>query len=258
MLGAGASVASFAWIDASVAIPFGGLHIALGLPLAHFMNGEKLSMRTVLCNLVVLAGVMVVLLTGNHSSRTYGVRDLEALVLKPVFLACSGVLVALLLGLWARCLRANAPLGRQRVGLTLLCGMLGSVTQVVAKAMSESLKDHAFTSPFTWACVVVAVTLALSQLFTLNHCLDRFPAVYVVPVVNSTIIVVGSLYAAVFFQEMDRWTTLSRVCVPLGIATTALGIGLLSTTPDEAMLDAEEPLLGEDRAAVEDEIVLLV
>mmetsp|Transcript_23578 Transcript_23578/g.51258 ORF Transcript_23578/g.51258 Transcript_23578/m.51258 type:complete len:98 (+) Transcript_23578:918-1211(+) len=60
---------------------------------------------------------------------------------------------------------------------------------------------------------------------------------FVVPIVNSTLIVVGSIYAAVFFQEVYRWDISSSLLVPLGILITSFGIGLLSMEPDEDVED---------------------
>jgi hypothetical protein len=232
------SLASYAFADASLCIPFGGLHIVFNLGLAYKVNGEVSSWRAVGYNLLILAGVTVVLVTGNHDSQYFTAHEMWTNLFDPAFLLCSAVL-GLSCAFLVSTVRSPKA-SRRRVGLVVFTGMVGSVTQVWAKALSGCLKDGAWGSPFLWLCVVLTIFFALSQVMLLNKCLDLFTASFVVPIVNSTIIVVGSVYAAIYFHEVNRWTWSSQVFVPAGIATTALGITLLSTEPDgEAQVERE-------------------
>ncbi|GBG30065.1 Magnesium transporter NIPA2 [Hondaea fermentalgiana] len=205
VLNAGMTVASFAFVDASMTIPFGGLHICFNIPLARYINGERFSLRAIMFNGIILAGVMVVLLFGNHGSRTFTAEELVEIAAAPGFIVAS-------------------------------CVMIG-ITQTFAKAMSECIKDGAWIMPITYVCILLTIGSALFQVIFLNKCLDRYPAFFVVPLVNSTIIIVGSVYAAIYFQEVNRWTLESRICVPIGIFLTGVGIFLLSFAESEKELE---------------------
>jgi hypothetical protein len=232
------SLASYAFADASLCIPFGGLHIVFNLFLAYKLNGEVSSWRAVGYTMVILIGVTVVLVTGNHDSKYFTAHEMFLNLFDAAFLVCTAVLG--LSGAFLVSTMRSPKASRRRVGLVVFTGMVGSITQVWAKAMSGCLKDGAWTSLFTWLCVALTITFALSQVVLLNKCLDLYTASFVVPIVNSTIIVVGSIYSAIYFKEMDRWSWRSQVFVPVGIALTALGIALLSTEPDnEAQVEHE-------------------
>jgi len=233
------NLASYAFADASLLLPLGGFTICLNLPLSIYMNHEKSSRRSIGFNLVILGGVTVVLLSANHSVQVFTVNELMGNFFRPLFMLCTGVFVAASTYLFFLSKNGKNVLHR-KVGMTVFSGMIGSVTQIFAKSMTECLQAGAWGNVFTWMFIILTVVFAVSQVALLNKCLSLYPAYFVVPIVNSTLIVVGSIYAAVFFQEMDRWTMKSAILVPLGISITAIGIAFLSTESEELEEENDE------------------
>mmetsp|Transcript_18874 Transcript_18874/g.37088 ORF Transcript_18874/g.37088 Transcript_18874/m.37088 type:complete len:417 (-) Transcript_18874:241-1491(-) len=238
VLNAGLTVASFAFVDASITIPFGGLHICFNIPLAKYINGERFSLRAILFNGLILLGVMIVLFSGNHHSQTFTAEELLEIAAAPAFIVASILMVISTVMIWTF-LAKSKEVARERLGWTLFAGMVGSITQTFTKGMSECLKDGAWNMPITYVFIILTIASALSQVVFLNKCLDNYPAFFVVPLVNSTIITVGSVYAAIYFQEVNRWDLKSRICVPAGIFVTGLGILLLSFAEPEKELEQE-------------------
>eukprot|EP00516_Mucochytrium_quahogii_P009705 CAMPEP_0203776584 /NCGR_PEP_ID=MMETSP0099_2-20121227/6833_1 /ASSEMBLY_ACC=CAM_ASM_000209 /TAXON_ID=96639 /ORGANISM=" , Strain NY0313808BC1" /LENGTH=238 /DNA_ID=CAMNT_0050675619 /DNA_START=500 /DNA_END=1216 /DNA_ORIENTATION=- len=197
-------------------------------------------------NGVILVGVMICLMFGNHSSDTRTTDELVKMLYAPLFIVCT-LIVCVLFFFVYRLLKSPVH-AEQRVGFTVLCGLIGSVVQVTAKMMSECLKAGAWGSVITWVSIVLTIVFASTQLYTLNLCLDRYAAFFVVPIVNSTLIVFGSIYAAVYFQEVYRWDIVSSLLVPVGIIVTSIGIACLSTEPEKLVEDhvtAENSLVEE-------------
>mmetsp|Transcript_10541 Transcript_10541/g.33684 ORF Transcript_10541/g.33684 Transcript_10541/m.33684 type:complete len:335 (-) Transcript_10541:218-1222(-) len=236
VLNTGLSLVSFAFVDASISIPFGGMHIAFNVPLAYWINGERSSAKTVMYTGLVLVGVLVTLVFGNHSSNTFHARDLARNFLQPAFIASTLALGLVVYVVIKRMICGDSK-ASNRLGWCLLAGLAGSLTQAMAKVSSECTADAAWDFPFTWVAVITTLALAAGQVVLLNLCLDWFDATYVVPIVNATIIIAGSLYAGVLFQELERWTTVSKALVPFGIFLTGAGIALLALHADD---DAED------------------
>mmetsp|Transcript_14899 Transcript_14899/g.27551 ORF Transcript_14899/g.27551 Transcript_14899/m.27551 type:complete len:347 (+) Transcript_14899:417-1457(+) len=225
------TLASFAFVDASVSIPFGGLHILLNLPLSTLINAERHSRDKIAYNGIIAAGVLLTLIFGNRETTRFTVTEMAWHLLAPGFLACTGCILAIAYVLY---LRLDAPNPNQRkIALVGIAGLVGACTQVFAKATSESLRSAAWTHPFTYIFVGLTIAHALGQVYLLNKCLGRYSASFVVPVINAILIVVGSLYAAVYFEELGRLGFTGRIAVPLGIGLSGLGIALLSSEPEE-------------------------
>mmetsp|Transcript_23578 Transcript_23578/g.51256 ORF Transcript_23578/g.51256 Transcript_23578/m.51256 type:complete len:259 (+) Transcript_23578:275-1051(+) len=176
LLNTALNLASYAFADASITIPFGGLHICFNIPFAFYLNEERCSFRALACNLVILLGVMFCLLFGNHDSEFHTTSELFSMLFAPLFVVCTCLLAGLFAFVFS--LIQSEKHSQQRMGMTVLCGLLGSITQVCAKTMSESLKDGAWTSLFTWLAIMCTIFFAVSQVYVLNICLDRYAAFF--------------------------------------------------------------------------------
>lgn len=222
----------------SLTIPFAGLHICFNIGFARLLNREQFTSRQVGFTFIILVGVTVVLVSGNHDTVTFSVSEMEDLFRETPFILTTSIMLLIIMILApiafmhpdprARCLCTSA-----------LVGTIGSCTQVFAKTMAESFDeavDNRSTSifqSFVPGVAIAATTVcALTQLTMLNIALARFNAFVVVPIVNSTMIVLGSLYAAIFFQEFKRFDLESKILMPVGILTTSVGVALLAWDHD--------------------------
>lgn len=230
VLNTGLNLAAMAFADASLTIPFGGVHICANLPLAYYINNERSTRRAVGLNLVIFLAVLIVLVSGNRDSTFFTASELWALCFKGAFvvasLAMAGICVL------CKVLMASPKQRLRKVGHTVGAGVVGSLTQLVAKAMSLCLKDGAWDHPILYFFIAATIALALTQVYVLNRCLDMYTASFVVPIVNATIIVLGSIYSAVYFREMERWDLQARFMLPFGIMLCAAAITGLANEPD--------------------------
>lgn len=221
---------SMAFVDASVTIPFGGLHIVFNVPLALIINREHSSLRVIALNALIFFSVVIILLSGNREPNEVTVEDLHEDFIRPPFAVASGVVLGLMFYAWKALLSKDA--NTRRLGMTIGAGLVGSITQIFAKSMSLCIKEGAWDSQLTYAFIGATALFGIWQGYALNRCLDLYSATFTVPIVNSVIIVVGSLYSAVFFREVERWEWKSRIFVPLGILLCAISIAALSNDPD--------------------------
>ncbi|GBG34161.1 Magnesium transporter NIPA2 [Hondaea fermentalgiana] len=246
------NLASMAFADASVTIPFGGLHIVLNVPLAYAINRERSSLRALFLNGLIFVSVVIILVSGNRESTEITARELAGNFFQLSFFVVTMCIVAL--GLFVR-MSMLSPLEKaQRLGMTMGAGLIGALTQLFAKAMSLCLKDGAWESPITYFFILTTIISALCQVYSLNRCLDLFSASFTVPIVNAVIIVVGSLYSAVFFREVERWDTESRIFVPFGIFLCAASIAALSNEPEPT--EVREPAMSELSSAAFEEALI--
>lgn len=225
------NVASYAFADASLTIPLGGLHILFNIPLAKWLNKESCSTKALGYNMVIMMGVIIVLAAAPKESTFFTTHQMFLHLFDPVFVVFSGVMLFCSMTLLG--MKKSKNKRRKRIGYTGLTGMIGAATQVSAKAMSGCIKDGGWYHPFLWLSVVVTIFLALSEVYYLNKSLEKFETTFVVPITNAMLICLGSLYAAVYFQEVERWDIGASILVPLGIGLTAIGIALLSTAGQE-------------------------
>ena len=122
------------------------------------------------------------------------------------------------------------------VALGMLCGNFAVCTQLWAKIVSqlfdelvsEDFNSATFkASPMPYLTPFVCLAFAFIELVLLNVVLKLYDAFLVVPIIGSTIIVVGSVYLGVFFQEYKRWPLYAMILVPIGTVITATGVLLL-------------------------------
>lgn len=206
------------------------------------MNKESFTSRQLGFTLIILLGVTIVLVTGNHDTKSFPIEDLEELFTNVPYFVMTGIILLGIGVLIPLAFTTENP--RMRCfGSSTLCGLVGSCTQVYAKTMSESFdqavnadSSAVFSSFVPYVAIFLTLVCATFQLVLLNRSLSLYNAFVVVPFVNSTLIVFGSLYATIFFEEGKRLEETSRVLMPVGILATALGVGLLAWDHDPTLV----------------------
>ncbi|GBG29333.1 Hypothetical Protein FCC1311_055552 [Hondaea fermentalgiana] len=227
-----------AGVAMSLTIPFAGLHICFNIGFARILNHEEFTSRQVGFTFIILVGVTVVLVSGNHDTVSFTVKELEDLFREVPFIVTTSIILLAMMVL-APIAFFHSDARAECLCSSALVGTVGSCTQVFAKTMAESFDEavetHSssiFDSFVPSVAIVVTSLCALAQLTMLNVALSRFNAFVVVPIVNATMIVLGSLYAAIFFKEFHRFDLESKILMPVGILTTAVGVALLAWDHD--------------------------
>eukprot|EP00516_Mucochytrium_quahogii_P011374 CAMPEP_0203787138 /NCGR_PEP_ID=MMETSP0100_2-20121128/2049_1 /ASSEMBLY_ACC=CAM_ASM_000210 /TAXON_ID=96639 /ORGANISM=" , Strain NY0313808BC1" /LENGTH=422 /DNA_ID=CAMNT_0050689585 /DNA_START=28 /DNA_END=1293 /DNA_ORIENTATION=- len=245
---------AYVFADASLTIPFAGLHICFNVGFARLLNGERFTSRQIGFTFIILVGVTVVLVSGNHDTVQYTVDGMQDLMETTGFICMSvGILFIICVQIPIVVLHPNPQVAC--LCSSTLVGTFASITQVFAKVMSESLHQavtgdasKVFSHFIAYVSIFVTICSAILQLSLLNRALSMYNAFVVVPVVNSTLIILGSLYAAVLFQEYTRFDLKSSILMPVGIVTTGVGVALLSWDHNPA--EPNELLLGSQQGIV--------
>jgi len=242
ILNSSLTVAALAFADASQTIPFGVLHIVLNVPIAYFVNHEQTTMNALILNFFICLGVILVLLGSNKETELLTPEQLMSSLISAPFIGVTILFCAL--GIYARILAHGHIENSRHLGLTFGAGLLGALTQLFARSMALCLKQNAWKTPVTYMFTIWTSVSAGSQLYLLNLCLDKYPASFVVPIVNAVVIVLGSSISAVFFHEVDKWDDSSTIMVPLGIITTGVAVVALSGE-SETSRTRQEPAMSE-------------
>ena len=218
---------SFSFADASLIVPLGSLHIFFNLPLSWFINNEYPTKFLLVCNFLIILGVVIVLLGSNHMTVNFTTNDLIRQLKGPEFIVFT-ILIIICISLCLFLMLHSKVSNTRRLCSCLLTGLVGSITQVLTKATSECILNAEKFSLFTFICIILTITSASVLLFLLNSNLKHFLASYVVPTVNATIIVVGSIYGSFYFSENHRWDITGKIIVPFGISLSAIGVAFLA------------------------------
>lgn len=209
--------------------------------------------------MIIFLGLVLVLVSANHDTVSYTVDELKGLFGEVPFIVATTFLV-LMIGLLIPAAFCQGDERLRCFASAALVGLFGTGTQVFVKTMAECFEQQinspdsgTFDDFFPYIIIVVAAACATTQITLLNRALSLYNAFVVVPIVNSTLIVFGSLYAAILFKEYERFDLQAQIVVPIGIFTTGLGVALLAA--DHRPLTDDE---GEDDDLLPDAGIALV
>jgi magnesium transporter len=214
--------------------------------LAPLIVGEKLSWRDLVVNATVILGTVISVYFGPHGTPQYALDNLIAF-----FKATQFIIYAIFFIMWViALLLANYTLSRDwshsnkyvprispkhrnnilRFSYPAIAGSMGGASAMFAKSSIELAKttlttsDNQFKYPVTYVVVTLMVVLVVVQVRFLNMGLQRYPALYVVPVYQVFWILSGILGGLFFFDEAAHFTTIQWVMFPLGASISLMGI----------------------------------
>lgn len=236
------SMVSYSLADGSLLIPFAGLHIVFNMIFAYYMNDERfLKVQVALCG-VIMIGITLVAFGGNHGTETHSLEKLESLLKKKDFYITTVSIIVIVLVLFTLSRKGTTHQIRcVTTGMT--SGSLGGGTQVFTKLLSESggkaFKSWddfqiVFSNPVVYVGLIGTLSFGLCQFVALNIALKKYKAFYVSPFVSSSLIIVGSVYSAIVFEEWNDFTSQQWSAWCTGVATCVIGVLCLAfSTRDE-------------------------
>lgn len=250
------SLLSYSLADASAVLPFVGTKILFNIFLAKRLNREECNWRHLLYTGLVLVGVTIVLIGGHAktSSKTeYSLAEIKGLFHGTdfVFLSIATLFIGIaLLSLWAGTdvltERNKMVFSRSSfscLSVSVISGVFASVTQLFSKIVAELLfsdgvhqtegdldADPDSKEAFWWLALFVLGALCFGglHLASLNYALRKHSVYVVSPFITATLVVYGSFYVSIFFEEWKTFNDTQKSLLPVGIICTALGVVLLA------------------------------
>jgi hypothetical protein len=234
---------SFGFAPQSLLAPLSAFTLICNLALAPVLQGERLSQTDLVATAMVCGGIAVTLSSAPGGSPAYSVRDLWALARRSNFVGflAAYVSVGAALAGRARALEraarepskghtpARASLADMAV-LPMLSGMLGGLTVLSAKLVTELLKVTSLASHW-YAILPVAILLAacaVSQTAVLNVGLGKHSSLFVVPVFSATMLLCNLSAGGIFFDEFSRFSRAQLTGFLLGVSIVVAGVGSLA------------------------------
>eukprot|EP00924_Labyrinthula_sp_SR-Ha-C_P010029 snap_masked-scaffold_21-processed-gene-5.90-mRNA-1 protein AED:1.00 eAED:1.00 QI:0/0/0/0/1/1/2/0/273 len=185
---------SYALADASIIIPFTGIRIIINMFFAKKINQEVFSQQQIGYTFIILLGITIALLSGNHKSKNYHISDFKDLFGNGAFVLISLGTLLVLLALSSEYIKSRDATKKCLI-LSMTSGIFASVTQLFAKIVSESFKDMKEgepKDPVLGLYLVLAILFGGLHIMTLNHALKFFNAFIISPYLNATLIIFGS------------------------------------------------------------------
>ncbi|KAF1772976.1 Magnesium transporter NIPA [Phytophthora cactorum] len=246
LLVVGGSILDFValgFMPQSLATPVGGSTMVANVAFASLFLKEKFTKSDAIGTALVLLGIIVVAIFAEKESACYTVHELIALYREPLFavyatLMCVSCLILFLLtrkmeNTLKHKGRTSPEYMRFRklhpVSYPALSGIFGAQSVLFAKSMAELMKttiegDNQFVTFGPYAITFSMLSCVFLQIHWLAHGLQKFDAVFVVPVFQCFFISVSIFGGGVYFKEFAKMPPLALGMFSLGAVITISGV----------------------------------
>ena len=221
------------YLALSVLAPLAGVTIVLNQVLAPCILGEKISKIEIYATFIILVGVMLTSLSGEHTTQEYSICEILDLYAYPGFISGLSVMLVMM----ATCIyllhfmqRPNKFDQYRVVAFAFLAGAFGSISTMMLKATSLL----AFSAEGGWDTLhpyyhfVIVITCAVSQITHINLSLKEYTAVVALPLYNAMYVVCNTAMGAVYYQEFSNYDLWQWVVFPSGCVITLSGMLLMA------------------------------
>ncbi|GMF27286.1 unnamed protein product [Phytophthora lilii] len=231
------------FLPQSLATPVGGSTMVANVVFASLFLKEKFTKSDAIGTALVLIGIIVVAIFAEKESACYTVHELVALYREPLFAVYAtlmGLSCVVLFLLTRRMERLLKQKGRSSpeykryaklhsVSYPALSGIFGAQSVLFAKSMAELMKttiegDNQFVTFGAYAITFSMLTCVFMQIHWLAHGLQKFDAVFVVPVFQCFFISVSIFGGGVYFKEFARMPPLALGMFSVGAFITISGV----------------------------------
>lgn len=235
---------SFGFAPQSLLAPFGAVTLVINLILAPVLHHEKLATVDIVATSLVCAGIALALLSSPDAGPQMSFHELHRLATRsvvPVYL----IVYALIMAFIAKHIVDGERRGKGEsrsvgAGYPVLAGMLGGLTTLSAKSLTELLKVASFSTQPKALVIALAATacFAVTQVRVLNRGLGRHSALFVVPLFSASLLLANLCGGGVLFDEFAAFKPQQLAKFLVGVAVVVFGVAMLATKEEEA--DTEE------------------
>lgn len=237
---------AYGFAPASIVSPLGVVALISNCIIAPVMFHERFRIRNFWGVVIAIAGVVTVVLSAKQEETKLEPHDVWDAITTMEFEIYLGVTVLLILVLmWA-----SSRYGRRTILIDLgLVGLFGGYTALATKGVSSMLSStlwRAFTTPVTYALILILLVTAVMQIRYVNKALQRFDSTQVIPiqfVLFTLCVIVGS---AILYRDFEKTTAKRATKFVGGCLLTFFGVFLITSgrqrqddNDDHVLSDAE-------------------
>lgn len=222
---------SYHFAEQSILSPLSALSILWATLFSPYFLQEKLTRRDMIGSALIIVGVVIVIVAGDHNSKEYSVRDVI-----DHYHSSSFVIYILIEASLFSAMIAHMVYGREGKLKNVCYGLIGGViggnfymvkcTVVLFGHIADIWEHHEtyFIFAGTIFCTVGGVAF-------LNKALKRDDAITVIPLYESALILNGSISAIAFWHAWDNFAKWQLALFPFGPLVSLGGVIILSTKP---------------------------
>ncbi|SPN98343.1 uncharacterized protein DNG_01390 [Cephalotrichum gorgonifer] len=220
---------AYGFAPASIVSPLGVVALISNCVIAPILFNEKFRQRDFMGVVIAVGGVVTVVLSANQQETKLEPHDVwEAISTLEfeVYLAVTIFLIVTLM--WISSTYAHRTI---LVDLGLV-GLFGGYTALATKGVSSMISAtlwRAFTTPVTYALILILLATAIMQIRYVNKALQRSDSTVVIPiqfVMFTLCVIIGS---AVLYRDFERTTPLQAVKFIGGCLLTFFGVFLITS-----------------------------
>ncbi|WRT69861.1 uncharacterized protein IL334_006852 [Kwoniella shivajii] len=246
-VGEGGNFLSYGFAPASVVAPLGTVALIANCVFAPLILREKFHKRELFGMALAIIGAVTVVWSSNGTNPRLNPQELIVALRRIPFIIYTILNFILLVTL---IILSNSSYGHKYLLVDIgVCTVFGGYTVLSTKALSSLLSNDFFGSwndGITWFLTIMVAATSIGQVRWLNRALMRFQSKEVIPtqfVFFSMAAIIGS---AVLYQEFRDVPFSHFVNFAFGIATTFLGVHLLTTTAPSSGSSSSGEEEGED------------
>lgn len=226
-------VAALSMAAQSIVVPIAGLTIVWNFLLSACFLHEDWDWFDLAGNFMIVVGVGVLAACGSHDSSGFPLNTLLCLFKNLQFICYFCIFIA---GSVAVAILRKHPCASPKlrgVCAAILPGLVGG-NQFFIKAFGEMMRDTLAGNGDAWlhaGSYVISLSgafFAIMQIVLLNVALRDYDAIYVFPLYQSALILVGSASGGAFFMEFSSLSNSQWMGYCVGLATVVVGVLLVS------------------------------
>ena len=262
---------AYGFAPASIVSPLGVVALIANCIFAPIIFHERFRARDFWGVIVAIFGVVTVVLSANQKETKLGPHEVWGAITTmefKIYVIISFSLIGLLMWLSPQYGNRTILIDLGLVGLfgmrqflTLKMGVLefqrltyilGAYTALSTKGVSSMLSStflRAFTTPVTYALVLVLLATAIMQIRYLNKALQRFSSTQVIPIQFVLFTLSVILGSAVLYRDFENSTAGQAIKFVGGCLLTFFGVFLITSGRPSA--DDDEEHLSDDEGVEE-------
>lgn len=248
---------SFAFAAQSILAALGSVQFIANVVFGRLILKETITKRILLATALIVAGCVIIVSFGNHSSETFSSKQLQNFYKSEgyqAYLCVASVLFVASYSLYRygntlRKKRGEAMDSTSTLWLRLLptcysifAALLGAQSVLFSKAISLMLRttiqgSGQLSSWFVWVNLLLFLGAAFFWVTRLNLALRLFPAVVIVPTMQIAWTLASIISGMVFYQEYRGLGATKAVMFAVGVVLVFWGVWTLTSLPSAVCND---------------------